>query len=82
LLNNANLPTHSDLGERSRWLKKIRIEIDTPKDDILAGNKIELVKKMQSLESKSLSWIVKTNGKVNIKAGAPHTGFTELNLNL
>jgi hypothetical protein len=82
LLNNANLPTHSDLGERSRWLRKIRIEIDAPKDTILAGNKIELVKKMKSLESKSLSWIVKANGKVKIKAGAPHTGFTELNLNL
>lgn len=82
LLNNANLPTHSDLGERSRWLRKIRIEIDTPKNTILAGNKIELVKKMKSLESKSLSWIVKADGKVKIKAGAPHTGFTELNLNL
>ena len=82
LLNNANLPTHSELGQRSRWLKKIRIELSASKDNILAGNKIELVTKMDALETKSLSWIVKGNGKLNLKAGAPHSGFAELNINL
>lgn len=82
LLNNANLPTHSELGQRSRWLRKIRIDLSATKDNILAGNKIELVTKMDALETKSLSWIVKGNGKLNLKAGAPHTGFAELNINL
>ena len=82
LLNNANLPTHSELGQRSRWLRKIRIDLSAEKDNIIAGNKIELVSKMDALESKSLSWIVKGNGKLNLKAGAPHTGFAELNINL
>lgn len=82
LLNNANLPTHSELGQRSRWLKKIRIELGTSQDDIISGNKIELVDRMEALETRSMSWIVNANGKVNLKAGAPHTGFTELNINL
>lgn len=82
LLNNANLPTHSELGQRSRWLRKIRIDLSASKDNILAGNKIELVTKMDALETKSLSWIVKANGKLTLKAGAPHTGFAELNINL
>jgi hypothetical protein len=82
LLNNANLPTHSELGQRSRWLKKIKIDISTSKENIVAGNKIELVNSMQSQENKSLSWVVKENGKVTLKAGAPHTGFAELNINL
>lgn len=82
LLNNANLPTHSELGQRSRWLKKIRIDISASKDDIVAGHKIELLDRLQALETKSLSWIVKGNGKLNVKAGAPHTGFAELNINL
>lgn len=82
LLNNANLPTHSQLGQRSRWLRKIRVDISTPKDDILAGNKIELIGGMQALESKTLSWIVKENSTVTLKAGAPHTGFAELNINI
>lgn len=82
LLNNANLPTHSQLGERSRWLQKVRIELGASKDEIIAGNKIELVSKMDAYETKSLSWIVKGNGKHILKAGAPHTGFAEINVNL
>lgn len=82
LLNNANLPTHSELGQRSRWLRKIRIDISASKNDIVAGHKIELLDRLQALETKSLSWIVKGNGKLNVKAGAPHTGFAELNINL
>ena len=82
LLNNANLPTHSELGQRSRWLRKIRVDLSADKEDIVTGDKIELIKKMDALEAKSLSWIVKGNGKLNLKVGAPHTGFTELNINL
>ncbi|WP_019037163.1 M14 family metallopeptidase [Psychroflexus tropicus] len=82
LLNNANLPTHSQLGERSRWLQKIRIELNTSKENILAGNKIELVSKMDAYETKSFSWIVKENGKLTLKAGAPHSGFAEIIINL
>jgi hypothetical protein len=82
LLNNANLPTHSELGQRSRWLRKIRIDLSANKENIIAGDKIELVTKMDALETKSLSWIVKGNGKLTLKAGAPHAGFAELNINL
>jgi hypothetical protein len=82
LLNNANLPTHSQLGERSRWLQKVKIELNASKNKILAGNQIELVSKMDAYETKSLSWIVKGNGNLTLKAGAPHTGFVELNINL
>lgn len=82
LLNNANLPTHAELGQRSRWLQKIRVDIDRPKEDILVGDQIELISNMGALETKSLSWIVKGKGNLNLKAGAPHTGYAELNINL
>ncbi len=82
VLNNANLPTHSELGQRSRWLRKIRIDLSASKENILAGNKIELISKMDARETKSLSWIVKGNGKLTLKAGAPHAGFAEININL
>ncbi|SDG79683.1 M14 family metallopeptidase [Psychroflexus sediminis] len=82
LLNNGNLPSHSELGQRSRWLKKIRVDLNLSEDDIIVGNNIELIDRMEALETKTLSWVIKGNGKVNLKAGAPHTGFTELNINL
>lgn len=82
LYNNAPLPTHSQIGERSRWLRKIRIDITKDKEEVLAGNTINLIDKIDAFESKTLSWIVKGSGNVEIKAGAAHAGFAVLNVKL
>tara|TARA_R110000850_G_scaffold277058_1_gene421826 strand:+ start:43295 stop:45022 length:1728 start_codon:yes stop_codon:yes gene_type:complete len=82
LYNNAPLPTHSELGEQSRWLRKIRIDITKDKEEVLAGNTINLIDKMDAFESKTMSWIVKGSGNVEIKAGAAHAGFAVLNVKL
>lgn len=82
LYNNAPLPTHSELGERSRWLRKIRIDITKDKEEVLAGNTINLIDKLDAFESIPLSWIVKGSGNVEIKAGAAHAGFAVLNVKL
>jgi hypothetical protein len=82
LYNNSPLPTHSQLGERSRWLRKIRIDITKDKKEVLAGNTINLIDKIDAFESKTLSWIVKGSGNVEIKAGAAHAGFAVLNVKL
>ncbi len=82
LYNNAPLPTHSELGERSRWLRKIRIDITKDKEEVLAGNTINLIEKMDAFESKTMSWIIKGSGNVEIKAGAAHAGFAVLNVKL
>ncbi len=82
LYNNAPLPTHSELGERSRWLRKIRIDITKDKEEVLAGNTINLIDKMDAFESKTITWIVKGSGNVEIKAGAAHAGFAVLNVKL
>lgn len=82
LYNNSPLPTHSELGEKSRWLRKIRIDITKDKEEVLAGNTINLIDKIDAFESKTLSWIVKGSGNVEIKAGASHAGFAVLNVKL
>ncbi|MEX0998006.1 MAG: M14 family metallopeptidase [Flavobacteriaceae bacterium] len=82
LYNNAPLPTHSELGEKSRWLRKIRIDITKDKKEVLAGNTINLIDKMDAFETKKMSWILKGSGNVEIKAGAPHAGFAVLNVKL
>ncbi len=82
LYNNAPLPTHSELGERSRWLRKIRIDITKDKREVLAGNTINLIDKMDAFETKTMSWILKGSGNVEIKAGAAHAGFAVLNVKL
>ncbi|MGQ8336034.1 M14 family metallopeptidase [Sunxiuqinia sp. A32] len=82
LVNNSSLPTHSEMGKRSRWLRKIRVDINKDKEEVLAGNTINLIDKLDAYESKTLSWIVKGSGNLEIKAGAAHTGFATLKIKL
>jgi hypothetical protein len=82
LFNNSPLPTHSQLGEKSRWLQKLQITVSKNKKDILAGNTIKLTGKLGAYEKETISWIVRGGGSVTIKAGAPHTGYATLNIKL
>jgi hypothetical protein len=82
LYNNSALPTHSEMGQKSRWLRKIRIDIDRDSKDLISGDKIKLINKLDAFENTTLSWVVRGSGSVNIKAGAAHTGITTLNVKL
>lgn len=82
VFNNSPLPTHSELGERSRWLQKLQVTVNRDKKDIIAGNTIKLIDKLDAYEKQTLTWIVKGGGTANVKFGAPHTGYATLNVNL
>jgi hypothetical protein len=82
LFNNSPLPTHTEMGEKSRWLRKVRIDINREAKDIVSGDRIKLINKLGAYENVTLSWIVKGTGSVDIKAGAAHTGFATLNVRL
>jgi hypothetical protein len=75
LFNNSPLPTHSEMGARSRWLRKIRLDLDAPKEKIISGDKIKLIDSVGAFEKVTFSWIVRGTGNVTIKAGAAHAGF-------
>lgn len=82
IFNNSPLPTHSEIGEKSRWLQKLQITVDKDKKDILAGNTIKLSEKLGAYEKETVSWIVRGGGTATIKAGAPHTGYATMNVKL
>ena len=82
LYNNSPLPTHSEMGARSRWLRKVRIDIDATTDKLISGDKIKLVDSMAAYEKATFSWIVRGTGNVTIKAGASHTGFATQTIKL
>ncbi|WP_114751373.1 M14 family metallopeptidase [Pleomorphovibrio marinus] len=82
LHNDAPLPTHTALGQKSRWLKKIRVDISTEAENLLSGNKITLIDYLDAYGSQELTWIVKGKGDLTIQAGAPHTGFTSIDVKL
>jgi hypothetical protein len=82
LYNNSPLPTHSEMGARSRWLRKIRIDLDATADKIVSGDKIKLVDSIGAFEKETFSWIVRGSGSVTIKAGAAHAGFATQSVKL
>lgn len=82
LFNNSSIPTHSEMGEKSRWLRKIRIDIDATAEKIVSGNKIELMDSLGAYEKASFSWIIRGAGNVTVKAGASHAGFISTTVKL
>jgi hypothetical protein len=81
--NTSVLPTHTELGNRAGWLKRIRVESNLAGgQQLLAGNKITLVNSIAGDGFERLEWLVQGKGSINVKAGAPHTGFITTTLNL
>jgi len=75
LFNNSPLPTHSELGERSRWLRKIRIDMDIEEDRLISGDPTSTMNSLGAFEKASMSWVVRGKGAINLKIGAAHLGF-------
>ena len=63
------------MGERSRWLRKVRVDIDVAPEKLISGDKITLEDSLGAYQKVTYSWIVRGTGNVTIKAGAAHTGF-------
>ncbi|WP_238531777.1 hypothetical protein [Nitritalea halalkaliphila] len=82
LYNNSPIPTHTEMGERSRWLRKVRVDINKKADDLVAGEKIKLINSVGAYEKVTMSWVIQGSGSVEVKAGAAHTGFAKFNVNL
>ncbi len=81
--NKGALATHSKLGERSKWMKRVKVTLNTTGNQtIISGRKIELFPTVNAGEVLELSWIVKGSGRASIEVGAPHTGFRKAEVNL
>lgn len=83
LYNGGTLPTHSQMGQRSRWLRRVKLELKLGNgQEIVSGRKITLIPSIGGDAARSFTWLIKGKGAVSIEAGAPHTGFTSTNANL
>jgi hypothetical protein len=83
LYNPGTLPTHSQMGERSKWMQRIKVELNLENgQEILSGRKITMINSIQGDESRQLTWLIKGKGSIGISAGAPHVGQDEISVNL
>ena len=83
LINRGSLPTQTKVGERSYWVKKINVSlIPSGNQTILSGRKNQAIDAIEGKGNKSLSWLIRGAGTVNINAGSPTSGTTILDVSL
>jgi hypothetical protein len=81
--NSGLLPTHTEMGKRSRWLRKIKVAVTLNKNQqIISGREITLVDSIDGDSSQKFSWLIKGNGSVSIEAGTSHTGSDSITIKL
>jgi hypothetical protein len=83
VINKGVLASHTKLGERSYWVKRINVKLNTQgNQSLISGKKIQVLNSLESLSTKELSWLVKGSGKIILEAGSPTTGTKRTEINL
>lgn len=83
LYNPGTLPTHSEMGTRSKWLRRVKVEVKLGNgQEIVSGTKIEMFSSLEGDESRKLTWLIKGSGSLQIEAGAVHAGNDQITVNL
>lgn len=82
VINKGGLSTHSKLGERSNFLKKLKIAVTTDKQEIVGGRKVSLLNSLDASGSQSFSWLIKGSGKLSVEVGCPTAGFKNIEITL
>ena len=76
VINKGALPSHAKLGERTYWVKRINVKLNTTgSQTILSGKKIQLLPALEGLSSNILTWLVRGAGNVTIEVSSPTTGI-------
>ena len=83
VINKGVFASHSKLGERSYWVKRINVKLNTSgNQSLISGKKIQVLNSLEGLSSKELTWLIKGPGKIVLEAGSPTTGTKRTEINL
>ncbi|HYF31758.1 MAG TPA: M14 family metallopeptidase [Chitinophagaceae bacterium] len=83
VINKGAFASHSKLGERSYWVKRINVKVNTSgNQSVVSGKKSQLLNSLEGYSSQQLSWLIRGSGKLTIEAGSPTTGTKKVDINL
>jgi hypothetical protein len=83
VINKGAFASHSKLGERSYWVKRINVKVNTTGNQaVISGKKNQLLNSLEGYSSQQVSWLIKGSGKVTIEAGSPTTGTKQVEISL
>ena len=81
VINKGGIASHSKLGERSYWVKRINVKLVTANNQtLMSGKKNQLLNSLEASSASQLSWLIKGSGKVTIEAGSPATGSKKIEI--
>lgn len=82
--NPGLLPSHSEIGNRVRWVDRMKIKMNTSNDQqILSGRNQQLFREaIAGNGTMSFSWLVSGAGSVTIEAGSATTGVKQVQVDL
>ncbi len=83
LINKGAFSTHTKLGERSYFLKKLKVAVNTTdKQEVVGGRRVTLLGSLEGAATQSFSWLIKGTGKLVIEAGCPTAGVKNIEVTL
>lgn len=83
VVNRGLLPTGSEMGEKVRFVPKMRVELKlSDKQSIVSGRRLLLRGPMAAGETMDVTFLVSGNGRVTLEAGNAMTGINSVDLNL
>jgi hypothetical protein len=83
LINKGALASPSKLGERTYWVKRINVKVNTSgNQSVISGKKIQTLNSLEGYGSQQFTWLIKGTGKLTITAGSPTTGSKSIEVTL
>lgn len=83
VVNKGLLPTYADIGDRVRWVKKVKTELFLGNgQSIVSGRKINLRNALGPGESEEYTWLISGTGKLTVQAGCPTAGIASVEVTL
>ena len=83
VMNKGAMATHAKLGERTYWLKRVQVRMNTlSQQQVLSGRKVQLLPSLEGYASQEMTWLIKGKGKVTIEASTPTAGTKTIDINL
>lgn len=83
VINNGGLPTHSELGDRTRWVRNIRHRLLLDDSmEVLVGSARSFHQSLKPGEYFEFNWLISGEGRVVLEAASPMTGTAKVELDL
>ncbi|MFN4086485.1 MAG: M14 family metallopeptidase [Spirosomataceae bacterium] len=83
VVNKGLLPTYAAIGDRVRFVKKMKTTLDLGTGQtLISGKKMDLSKSLKADEKLTYTWLVQGAGKVKITAGCDTAGESSIEITL